>query len=55
MRHFRTILNAVLGPYCLHVFVFQRELSIFGSNLVSLLVHHFLQPLHHLPLPLRHS
>lgn len=44
-----------LSPYCLYVLIFQRELSVLGSNLVSLLVHHFFKLLHHLPLSLRHT
>lgn len=41
MNDFRTISNAMLGPYCFYVLIFQSELSIFGPDLVSLLVHHF--------------
>lgn len=52
-RHPDEILR--VRPYCLDVLVLQRELSVLGSDLVPLLVHHFLQLLHHLPLPLRHT
>ena len=44
-----------MSPHCFYVLILQCELSVLGSDLVSLLVHHFLEFLHHLPLPLRHT
>lgn len=49
------ITACVTSSYCFYVLVLQRELSVFGSDLVSLLVHHLFQLLHHLPLSLRHT
>ena len=49
------IIGCSTSSYCFYVLVFQRELSVFGSDLVSLLVHHLFQLLHHLPLSLRHT
>lgn len=42
-------------PYCFDVLVPQRQLPVLGSDLISLLVHHFFELLHHLPLPLAHT
>lgn len=41
--------------YGLDVLILQTELPVLGADLVPLLVHHLLQLLHDLPLPLRHA
>ena len=41
-----------LSAYRLNILVLQPQLPILGTDLISLFVHHLLQLLHHLPLPL---